>query len=231
MTKVYKIIIILIISGISIKPASAQKYNSFVGIRFGAALPMGEFASHEYGSGGYALLGKSFGGEAAWFVTPKLGFGVDFSMNSFAFASGYYAEDYKENSPEFISVDLLSGPYRLTTYMGGAYYKIAISSKLHTSIKLMGGLFRARTPDQLYGVNAFMVGKLNYWKTGSQDTKFTFLTGASFEYKLYEQVSLLLQADFTYTQAAFTFITGNSSYIDYLHMPVLRLQPGINIHF
>lgn len=49
---------------------------------------MEEFTSHEYGYGGYALLGKSFGGEAAWFVTPKLGLGVDFSMNLFQFESG-----------------------------------------------------------------------------------------------------------------------------------------------
>ena len=90
MPKNSHLIIILIVSSLCIKSISAQKYNSFVGIRFGGALPMGQFASHEFGKGGYALLGKSFGGEAAWFVSPKLGFGVDISMNSFDFASGYY---------------------------------------------------------------------------------------------------------------------------------------------
>ena len=232
MTKNFHFLIILILCSLCIKPVSAQKYKSFVGIRYGGALPMGEFASHEFGKGGYALLGTSFGGEAAWFISPKLGFGIDVSMNSFKFASGYYAEDLKENTPEYISVDILSGPYKLTNYMAGAYYKIAISPKLHTSLKLMGGLFNARTPDQLYGVNAFMAGRLNFWKTSTRDQKFTFLTGASFEYKLYEQVSILLQADFTFAQADFTFNAGTtSSYTEHLKMPVFRLQPGINIHF
>jgi hypothetical protein len=232
MLKNTPLIIILIVSSLCVKPIWAQKYNSFVGIRFGGALPMGQFASHEFGKGGYALLGKSFGGEAAWFISPKLGFGVDISMNSFDFASGYYAEDYLQNTPEYKSVDLLSGPYKLSTYMAGAYYKIAISQKLHTSIKLMGGIFKARTPDQFYGVNTFLVGRLNFWKTSSQDLKFSFLTGVSFEYKLYEQVSFLLQADFTFVKAAFTFNAGTtSSYTEHLNMPVFRLQPGINIHF
>jgi hypothetical protein len=234
MTKTFPLLIILIVCILCISPASAQKkYNSFVGIRFGAALPMGEFASQEYGYGGYALLGTSFGGEAAWFVTPKLGFGVDYSMNSFNFATGWYAEDfYLENAADYAHVSILSGPYKLRTYMAGVYYKVAYSSKFHSTFKLMGGRFAAKSPDQFYGIKTNAYGNLNWWKTGAWSYKYTFLTGVSFEYKLYEQVSLVLQADFTYAKAAFTFVTsGTSSYTDYLEMPVFRLQPGVNIHF
>ena len=234
MAKYFLTIIVLIVSIFFSRPVSAQKlHNSFVGIRFGAALPMGEFASHKYGYGGYALLGKSFGGEAAWFITPKLGFGVDYSMNTFNFATGFYVEDfYQANSADYMNVSMLSGPGRVKTYMGGAYYKIKLSRKFSSTFKLMGGLFTARSPDQFFGIKTYMAGNLNWYKTGAKDRKFTFLTGVSLEYKLYPQVSLVLQADYTYAHAAFTFITGNtSSYTDYLGMPVFRLQPGINIHF
>jgi hypothetical protein len=239
MTKGSKSLIIFFVSILSFTLVSAQKndtlkkFNSFFGIRFGAALPMGEFASHDYGYGGYALLGTSFGGEAAWFITPKLGFGVDVSTNTFNFATGYYAEDfYLENAADYAHVSLLSGPYKLRTYMVGAYYKIAYSQKFHSTFKLMGGRFAAKSPDQFYGIKTNAFGNLNWWKTGAWSYKYTFLTGVSFEYKLYEQVSLVLQADFTYAKAAFTFNTsGTSSYTDYMDMPVLRLQPGINIHF
>ncbi len=234
MAKYFLPIIFLIVSIFFSRPVSAQKvHNSFVGIRFGTALPMGELASHKYGYGGYALLGKSFGGEAAWFITPKLGFGVDYSMNSFNFATGYYVEDfYQANSADYMNVNMLSGPWRLKTYMGGAYYKISLNRKFSSTLKLMGGLFTARSPDQFFGIKTYMAGNLNWYKTGAKDRKFTFLTGVSLEYKLYPQVSLVLQADYTYAHAAFTFITGNtSSYTDYLGMPVFRLQPGINIHF
>jgi len=233
MAKTFSSLFILFLCLLSINPVWAQKeHNSFVGIRFGAALPMGELASHEYGYGGYALLGKSFGGEAVWFITPKLGVGVDVSTNSFGFASGYYVEDYKASEPAFTNIGMLSGQYTLNTYMGGIYYKVTISPKFHSTFKLMGGLFSAKTPNQLYYVDAFGGIKLTFWKTSAQSSKFTFLTGASIEYKLYNQVSLLLQADFTYAGADFNYTTSSASgYTNHLQMPVFRLQPGINIHF
>jgi hypothetical protein len=210
----------------------AQNYNSFAGMRYGKVLPMGEFASHEYGYGGYALLGNSIGAEAAWFINTRLGFGIDISKCVMGFAASYYAEDYLENTPEYSKVDLLSGPYNLNTYMAGAYYKAKIKGRFYSTFKLMGGLFQASSPDQLYTIEAFMVGKTSFWKTGTTNTKITFLAGASVEFKVYDEVSLLLQADFTAAQPGFYYSTGGSTgYTDYLKMPVFKLQPGINIHF
>ncbi len=226
-----RLFIILILSFLSFNIASAQHSNSFIGFRFGKVLPMGEFGSQNFGYGGYALLGKSYGAEAAWFINPKLGFGVDYSSNSLGFAAGFYADDYLKSDPSFTKVDMLSGPYQLKTYMGGAYYKIALSGKLNSTFKLMGGIMKATTPDQFYGVDTYFIGKLTFWKTGATDSKFTFLTGASIEYKLYETVTVLLQADFTYAQLGFTYKQGSTSYVDHMHMPVFRLQPGINVHF
>jgi len=231
MTKSFKSFIILIVSGLSFNSVSAQHDNSFVGLRFGGALPLGEFSSHEFGYGGYALLGKCYGIEGAWYINPKIGFGIDISTNSFGFASGYYIEDYIETEPSFSGIDMLSGPYKVNTYMGGAYYKVSISNKFYSTFKLMGGIFKAWTPDQLYSANAFIAGNLTFWKTGTYDTEFTFLTGASFEYKLYDHVTLVLQADFTYAQPGFVYTRGDTSYTDYLRMPVFQLEPGINISF
>lgn len=231
MTKKHRSVFILMIGILGWLNTFAQHDNSFVGVRFGAALPMGEFASQEYGYGGYALSGKSYGLEGAWFFNPKFGCGIDISTNLIGISAANYARDYRESEPSFTSVDMLSGPYKITTFMGGAYYKRSYSKKLFSTFKFMGGLFRTRSPDQFYGIKDSMIGNFTFWKTASYDTKFTFLTGASIEYQLYEHVSLLLQTDFTFTQADFTFITGNSSYVDYLKLPVLRLQPGININF
>jgi len=228
------IYIVLVVSILISNSISAQKFDSFVGVRFGAVLPMGELASHEYGYGGYALLGKSFGGEAAWFITPKLGFGIDACMNSFEFASGYYAQDvYESNIKDYNSVTYMSGPYRVKTFMGGAYYKVGFSPKLHSTFKLMSGVYIARSPDLMYRIEAKFLNLSSYgWKNGATDRNFSFLTGASFEYKLYDQVSLVLQADFSYTRASFTFITSaTTGYTDLLRMPIFRLQPGVNIHF
>ncbi len=232
MTNFLKIFIILIVSSLNTVNISAQKFNSFVGIRIGYALPMGQFASHDFETGGYALLGKSISGEAAWFITPEIGFGIDISTSSFGFASGYYRDDYIENEPSYKTMDLLSGPYKVQTYMGGAYYKLNVSRKFFSTFKLMGGIYTARTPDQFYGVVDNLFQRENYfWKTGSLDRTFGFLAGASFEYHIYEHVSLLLQADFTYAEPAFVYDNGQELYTENIKMPIFKLIPGINIQF
>ena len=227
-----KILTILILSFLSFNTIQAQKFNSFAGIRIGYALPMGQFASHQFGTGGYALLGKSISGEAAWFITPKLGFGVDVSAKNFGFASGYYAEDYIESDPSFKSMDLLSGPYTVKTFMGGAYYKLNIAKKFYSSFKLMGGMYSAITPDQFYGIVDNMFQKqIFFWKTGSLERTFGFLTGASFEYNIFDHVSLLLQADFSYAKPAFKYYRGSDIYTVEMKMPIFQLLPGVNIQF
>jgi hypothetical protein len=231
MTKISSILIILIVSSLSQTTIFAQNFNSFAGIRFGYALPMGQFASHDFETGGYALLGKSISGEAAWFITPKIGLGIDISNSSFGFASGYYRDDYLESEPSYSSMDLLSGPYKVQTLMGGVYYKVNIYNKFFSTFKLMGGMYTARTPDRFFGVDTFGGVTLNFWKTGSLDRSFGVLTGASFEYHIYEHVSLLLQADFTYSEPAFVYDNGQELYTEYMKMPILKLLPGINVRF
>jgi hypothetical protein len=232
MTTTIKLIFILFLLTLSVKSAYTQHNSSFLGIRFGPALPMGKFASHEFGEGGYALLGKSFGGEAAWYISSKIGIGVDVSYKTFGFASGFYADDYLENEPSYKSVDLLSGPYMVRTYMGGVYYKVNIAKKFFSSFKLMGGMYSARTPDQFYGVVDNLFQKENFfWKTGSLDRTFGFLSGASFEYNIYDHVSILLEADFSYAKPVFIYDNGEELYNVDLQMPIFQLLPGINIHF
>lgn len=232
MTSIRKSFIILIVSCLSFGPVSAQEYNFLVGVRFGPVLPMGEFASHDFDKGGYALLGKSIKGEAVWFITPKFGFGIDASSQSFGFASGYYRDDYLENEPSYKTMDLLSGPYQVKTLMGGAYYKVNITHKFYSTFKLLGGVYSARTPDQFYGVvDNFFQRENFFWKTGSLDRSFGFITGASFEYNVFDHVSILLQADFNYCDAGFTYDNGTEIYTKEMKMPMFQLLPGINIHF
>ena len=116
--------------------------------------------------------------------------------------------------------------------MGGAYYKIHITQKLYSTSKLMGGMYSAITPDQFYGVVDNLFEKENFfWKTGSLERTFGILTGASFEYNIYDHVSILLQADFCYAKPAFTYDNGSELYTIEMQMPIFQLLPGINIQF
>lgn len=227
----FKTFVALIFSSLLSTVTLAQQ-NFFGGIRIGYTLPMGQFASHEFGTGGYALLGKTLGMEAGWFISPKVGFGIDISTNSFGFATGFYAEDMQENNPEIEgSVEMLSGPYSVKTMMGGFYYRLGITPKIFTTFKLMGGVFSAQTPDQFHGAIIYVQGKNYWWKTGSLDRTFGLHTGASFEYHVLDHVDLVLQADFSYAESSFIYYRGNETYTQDMKMPIFKLLPGINIRF
>lgn len=232
MATTFRLFSILIVSFLGLNPVFAQKKNSFAGVRFGPVLPMGQFASHEFGTGGYALLGKGIKGEAAWFVTPALGFGMDVSSQTLGFATGFYRDDYLESEPSYKTMDLLSGPYKVQTLMGGVYYRVSLHHRFYSTFKLMGGMYSAWTPDQFYGVvDNFFQRENFFWKTGTLDRTFGLLAGTSVEYELYDHVSLLLQADINYAHPAFIYDNGSELYTVNMHMPLFQLLPGINIKF
>jgi len=235
MTKRYFSTLLILLLALSALMAKAQHASYCVGTQAGLAVPLGQFSSKDYSNGGYALSGTSYGLEGAWFWNGKWGIGVDVSASSFAFSATDYVSAYKASEPAFTDVQMLSGPYIVRTYLGGAYYKVGICPEVGITFKAMAGLTRAWTPDQLFGVNSSEVGKLYFWKTRAYSAKMAVLCGANIEYKLFERVSLLLQTDFSYSEMAFVFAQGtapNTVYnTKFLQLPVFNVQPGINVNF
>ncbi len=205
----------------------AQSNNYYASMRMGYSLPLGEFASHEFGYGGYALLGKTFGLEGSYFISKNLGIGLDVSMKEFRFASGYYLLDYIASEPAFSSLDMLAGTYKVKSFLVGPYYKLELSKRMTTDFRLLGGITISNTPDQLFTAEAFSVGKTYFWKTSAQSTSATVLTGLSVNYKIFDHVLAGLNFDFSYTRAKYTFIRGSSKYYDYLHIPLFQLVPAL----
>lgn len=229
--KLFKILAIASVILLSLQASFAQEKLFFGTVKSGAALPMGEMASHKLGTGGYALLGPGYSIQTGYFFYKNLGFIVDISFKNFPFASGFYLEDYIESEPFFTHVDMLSTNYKVRTFMAGMLYKAHIYKKLSSDFKLMGGLFSARTPDQFYVVNAYDAGTLYFWKTTALSRKPGVMAGASLRYDLYEMVTLSLNGTFSYTRSAFTFTRDTGGYTDLLHMPIFSLEPGITVKF
>jgi hypothetical protein len=213
-------------------PSYSQSSPSFAGVRYGSSLPMGELASHDFGNGGYALLGKTYGIDGAWFFTPHLGIGASLSTAEYGFAYGFYADDYLESEPAFSNMLIHSGNYRINNYLAGLYWHQDWTDRFSTNAKLLGGIAKASTPDLFFNVDAEMVGNMSFMKTSATDYCPAMLAGVSLGYRVYDHVTLSLQADFSYAEPGFYFSTGyNFGYTDFMQMPVFNLQPGVNINF
>jgi len=224
---VYIFVLVMFWPGISM----AQENRFLAGFRYGFSLPMGQFASHEYKYGAYALLGTTFTSEAVWYFYKGFGAGANFSASYYPIASGYYAEDLDIHDAFGEDYDLKSGPYTVRTYMAGACYRLPVYKRFSASFKALGGLFWAMSPDQFYGATFYLEGPMYWRKTSARSSRFTFLTGAALNYRLFENVTLLLETEFTYAESRFPFIKANQRVYQYMKMPLFKLQPGINITF
>ncbi len=211
---------------------SAQDNPFNVGFRYGYTLPMGQFASHEYTYGAYALLGSSASAEASWYPGKRLGFGASFSLSYFPIAAYYFLQDYDSADPTVQYNFIKSETYEVRTYMGGAFYRLPISKRFEASFKAMGGLCWVRSPYQFF-TGTYLIGPMFHIITPAISSRFAFSGAATLNYKLFDHVVLLLESEFSYSEAKFTFWKNGMTQkeIQIIKMPLFKVQPGINITF
>jgi len=227
------LLLLLLIAFAEIK---AQDKPFFVGFRYGFSLPMGQFASHEYKKdtslyGGYAMLATSFSGEGAWYFSKRFGVGANFSASYYPIATGWFLQDKLNDEKTASYLDVKSGPFTVRTLMTGAYYRLPVMKHFSLSFKAMGGVNWTSTPDQFFGGNYYLAGMRYFRITSAKSRQFAVLTGASFNYQLFDHVQLLLESEFSYTESKFHFIKGINRVTNYMKMPLFKVQPGLNITF
>jgi hypothetical protein len=226
-------LILLFILTIASASTNAQGNKYLVGLRYGYSLPMGQFASHEFDYGAYALLGTSFSAEGTRYFNNGLGVGANLSVGFYPVATGYYLQDLDSNDVFGGNFNMKSSPYEVRTYMGGAYYRLPVSEKFHASFKALGGICWSKSPEQFYSAEYFMLGTISWYKTSALSTRFSFLVGTSLNYKLFDHVELILESEFSYVESKFTFLKNGmtTKEVQSMKMPLFKLQPGLNITF
>ena len=80
-----------VITNSNVLAQNANKFN--ISMNAGPALALGQLASQQYNSGGYALSGFSTLAAGIWYFRPALGVGVAISATSFPFADGAYGDE------------------------------------------------------------------------------------------------------------------------------------------
>jgi hypothetical protein len=223
----------------NVKAQDAKQFQ--FGIRSGPAIPFGQLVSQKSNTAGFASLGFSASAEGIWYFRPHLGIGFSVALTSLTFEDYAYAH-YKVNSePDMNSLYLKSDNYQARTYSAGLYYSKSISSKLSLTGKLAGGLFWAKTPDQLYSANVnvisnsypFLMTTTNvaYKITPSRSIKAAFQPGVACRYQLFDQVDLSFNADYTIAVAGFRFQTATSTYVRNLTFSYVNAMLGIDFRF
>ncbi len=216
----------------------SQQRPFWLGARYGFSLPLGQFASHEFKKdnveyGAYALLGSTFTAEGGWHFSKSLSVSGSASVSYFPIASGYYVKDKKADDPALEDLWIKSGAYEISKYLIGGAYSLPMGERFNLALNAQGGVCRAKSPDQLYAATYFFIGKLSWVKTQAISTTPAFMAGLNLRYKLFDHVELFLQSEYSYSEAVFTFWDANFIIKTdrILKMPMITVQPGLNITF
>jgi hypothetical protein len=224
------VLFLVVLSGVNYSIAQENPY--FVGVRYGYSMPLGQFASKKYDDGAYALPGSTFSAEGVHYFQCGFGVGLNFSQSYFPIANQSYLDDYDSGDPSVQYIYLKSDPYQVRTYMAGLFYRVPISGKISASFKTMSGVCWAQSP-YLFFTGNYLIGNLFHIVTPAKSTRIAFLLGSALNYKVFDHVSLILELECSYAESKFTFWKEGLTIKDvqFMKMPVLGIQPGINITF
>ncbi len=205
----------------------ASDGKSFVSLRSGVSLPVGDYGSNIIGTGSFTTAGFSFGAEGAWYFWDNVGFGLNVNYSIHPVDAIGLATAVVVNDPFMEDLNLRSDPYTMLTTLGGFYYYVSLSKKITIEPSLMAGVLFGKTPFQLYEPVYFMVGPEYYKVTSSRDYGFAIKPGVRSNYQINDCIALGIYAEFIYSQLSFGFYTSNG--LEYRDRKISYLDLGLNL--
>jgi len=213
----------------SIASVHSQDFPSFVSIRSGVSIPVGEYASKDLEEGCFTQPGINVTLGGAWFFKPKFGIEADVSVNSHPVDVASLGRARIDSDPFLVDVTIRSNPYMIVTTMLGPVAQFPVVSKLSINGKILGGLLYGKTPYQLYKPEYFGVDAPWAEITSAQDWKFSWQAGIGLAWYL-SCVGFVLDTEIIHDQLEFRFNTsGGGVRTDYKTISVINTTLGIHL--
>ena len=183
----------------------SQPGNSFVAIRTGLSLPMGNYSSNTLPDGSYTTAGLNLGASGAWYFSDHFGIAGYFGYDIHPVNTGALADDKIAQDPFIDSLVIRSEPFRLYTLAAGVSYHKSFSQDFSLSPKILAGIQYGITPYQLYKAEYFMIGKNWYEITSAKDAGFTAIAGIDADYEFNPYIGLFADLSISYSHLEFGF--------------------------
>ncbi len=101
----------------------SQNKGSFIGIKGGGSIPLGEYASKSLENGCFTQLGFTVGAEGAWYFKQYIGIGGQFGFNLHPVDVSSLASEKVKEDPFLSDLIIRSDPYQIITGAIGFYSK------------------------------------------------------------------------------------------------------------
>jgi hypothetical protein len=226
----YKNLIIVLSFNIFFLPGLTQNKPSFISIRGGASIPIGEYHQKNLEGGSFALTGFNVSAEGAWFFHQYFGVGASAGINFHPVDVGALGWEKVLTDPFLDDLYIRSEPYKIITAMAGFYTQLPIKGKFSAAGKLLGGLLWGQTPYQLYKPQYFLVGPSYYEITSAIDWKFSWQAGIGLRYEISPCFGLILDGEIIYDQLDFQFNTATGIRTDERKISFINTTLGIRFN-
>ena len=211
--KLFTIIGILVILMSSSAPA--QKKYSFVSLKGGLSIPVGQYADKNLETGCFTELGFTVGIEGAWYFKPWLGVGGQFGLNLHPVDVSTLGWEKVQDDPFLQDVTIRSDPYQVITGTVGLFSRWNFWKMLSLHGKILGGMMWAKTPYQLYKPEYFLTGPEYFEITSSKDRNLAGIVGAGLQVDVSPCIAFRAEGEFTYSKMVFGFSTAGGPRYDY----------------
>lgn len=207
----------------------AQSKGSFIGIKGGLSIPVGEYASTNLDNGCFTQLGFNVNAEGAWFFKNYLGIGGQFGFNLHPVNVGVLGWEKVQDDPFLQDLIIRSEPYQIITANIGFYSKWNFWKLMSLHGKLLGGMMWAKTPYQLYKPEYFLVGPEYFEITSSRDWNLMGLGGIGLQFDLSPCIALRLEGEYQFSKMIFGFTTASGIRYEYRNISFVNTTLGLII--
>lgn len=207
----------------------AQSKGSFIGIKGGLSIPVGEYASTNLDNGCFTQLGFNVSAEGAWFFKNYLGIGGQFGFNLHPVNVGVLGWEKVQDDPFLQDLIIRSEPYQIITANIGFYSKWNFWKLMSLHGKLLGGMMWAKTPYQLYKPEYFLVGPEYFEITSSRDWNLMGLGGIGLQFDLSPCIALRLEGEYQFSKMIFGFTTASGIRYEYRNIGFVNTTLGLII--
>jgi hypothetical protein len=207
----------------------AQNNNSYVSLRSGISIPVGDYGSTNLQDGCFTLPGFNTGIEGAWFFRQHLGIGaqIGFTLNPVDVSSLGYE---KVKDDEFLlDLTIRSDPYQIITGAVGGFLQWDFGKRISLNGKLLGGIMFAKTPYQLYKPTYYLVEPKYFEITSARDNNLMGIAGVGIRFSISPCISISIEEEYQYSSMVFGYNSATGIRYDHRNIATISTLFGLVI--
>ncbi len=207
----------------------AQSNNSYVSLRGGISIPVGDYGSTNLRDGCFTLPGFTTGIEGAWYLKQHFGIGAQFGFTLNPVNVSSLGYEKVKNDEFLLDLTIRSDPYQIITAAVGGLLRWDFGKRISLHGKLLGGIMWTRTPYQLYKPKYYLVEPKYFEITSARDKNLMGVTGVGIQFSISPCISFSIDEEYQFSTMVFGYNSATGIRYDHRNIATVSTLFGLVI--